>query len=202
MADKENKYDITASRDIRLQFYDEDKGAVNFLCLKKIKVKTNTVVEIDGDEMTGDVADGKRKTSFPYLDMDIDYYDLYMKHRDDTDDQVTVRWRACDHENTVSASNAPPSRQTKTGSRNTSLKKHGRAPTVHSPPCWTDGFQKTDSGQQYQPNVSSWKKPIIIGRHAYGDVYNNFEMAIPGAGKLEIVFYAQRGRQGAKHVRE
>lgn len=159
----------------------------------KIKVKT-PVVEMDGDEMTRVMWEMvKEKLLFPYLDMDIDYYDLHVKHRDDTDDRVTVDAAKAIMKYGVGikcATITPNEDRVK----EYNLKKAWKSPngTIRA---MLDGtvFRKPILVNNIRPNVSSWKKPIIIGRHAYGDVYNNFEMAIPGAGKLEIVFTPKDG---------
>ncbi|MDD4357303.1 MAG: NADP-dependent isocitrate dehydrogenase, partial [Smithellaceae bacterium] len=155
---------------------------------KKIKVKT-TLVEIDGDEMTRIMWQMvKDKLLFPYLDMDVDYYDLHVKHRDDTDDQVTVDAARAIMKYGVGIKCA------------TITPNEDRVKEYHLKKAWTspngtiramlDGtvFRKPILVNNIKPGVSSWKKPITIGRHAYGDVYNNFELGIPQAGKLEVVF--------------
>jgi isocitrate dehydrogenase len=155
---------------------------------KKIKVKT-AVVEMDGDEMTRVMWQMvKDKLLFPYLDMNIDYYDLHIKHRDDTDDRVTV-----DAARAIMKYGVGIKCATITPNEDRvneySLKKAWKSPngTIRA---MLDGtvFRKPILVNNIKPAVSSWKKPITIGRHAYGDVYNNFEMSIPAAGKLEIVF--------------
>lgn len=159
----------------------------------KIKVKT-TIVEMDGDEMTRIMWQMvKDKLLFPYLDMDIDYYDLHVKHRDDTDDQVTINAAKAIMKYGVGikcATITPNEDRVK----EYNLKKAWKSPngTIRA---MLDGtvFRKPILVNNIKPAVSSWKKPITIGRHAYGDVYNNFEMGIPGAGKLEIVFTPQDG---------
>ncbi|MDD5524625.1 MAG: NADP-dependent isocitrate dehydrogenase [Smithella sp.] len=166
--------------------------------VKKIKVKT-TIVEMDGDEMTRVMWQMvKDKLLFPYLDMDIDYYDLHVKHRDDTDDQVTVDAARAIMKYGVGikcATITPNEDRVK----EYKLKKAWKSPngTIRA---MLDGtvFRKPILVNNIKPNVSSWKKPIIIGRHAYGDVYNNFEMLIPGAGKLEIVFTPKDGGKAQK----
>lgn len=166
--------------------------------VKKIKVKT-TIVEMDGDEMTRVMWQMvKDKLLFPYLDMNIDYYDLHVKHRDDTDDQVTVDAARAIMKYGVGikcATITPNEDRVK----EYKLKKAWKSPngTIRA---MLDGtvFRKPILVNNIKPNVSSWKKPIIIGRHAYGDVYNNFEMPIPGAGKLEIVFTPQDGGKTQK----
>jgi len=164
----------------------------------KIKVKT-TLVELDGDEMTRVMwRMVKEKLLFPYLDMNIDYYDLHVKHRDDTDDQVTVDAAKAIMKYGVGvkcATITPNEDRVK----EYQLKKAWKSPngTIRA---MLDGtvFRKPILVNNIKPNVSSWKKPIIIGRHAYGDVYNNFEMPIPGAGKLEVVFTPQDGSAAQK----
>ena len=160
---------------------------------KKIKVKT-TLVEMDGDEMTRVMWQMvKEKLLFPYLDMDIDYYDLHVKHRDDTDDQVTLDAARAIQKYGVGikcATITPNEDRVK----EYSLKKAWRSPngTIRA---LLDGtvFRKPILVENIKPAVFSWKKPITIGRHAYGDVYNNFEVSIPAAGKLEIVFTPRDG---------
>jgi isocitrate dehydrogenase len=155
---------------------------------KKIKVKT-TIVEMDGDEMTRVMWQMvKDKLLFPYLDMNIDYYDLYIKHRDDTDDKVTVDAARAIMKYGVGvkcATITPNEDRVKEYSLKTAWKSPNG--TIRA---MLDGtvFRKPILVNNIKPAVSSWKKPITIGRHAYGDVYNNFEMPIPAAGKLEIVF--------------
>ncbi|MGD0168848.1 MAG: NADP-dependent isocitrate dehydrogenase [Smithella sp.] len=167
---------------------------------KKIKVKT-TVVEMDGDEMTRVMWQMvKDKLIFPYLDMNIDYYDLHVKHRDDTDDQVTVDSARAIMKYGVGikcATITPNEDRVK----EYNLKKAWTSPngTIRA---MLDGtvFRKPILVNNIKPAVSSWKKPVTIGRHAYGDVYNNFEMAIPEAGKLEVVFTPQNGGKVEKRL--
>jgi len=159
----------------------------------KIKVKT-TLVEMDGDEMTRIMWQMvKDKLLFPYLNMDIDYYDLHVKHRDDTDDRVTTDAARAIMKYGVGikcATITPNEDRVK----EYGLKKAWKSPngTIRS---LLDGtvFRKPILVNNIAPAVSSWKKPITIGRHAYGDVYDNFEMQIPQAGKLEVIFTPQDG---------
>lgn len=159
----------------------------------KIKVKT-TVVEMDGDEMTRIMWQMvKDKLLFPYLDMNIDYYDLHMKHRDNTDDQVTFDAARAIQKYGVGikcATITPNEDRVK----EYGLKKAWKSPNG-SIRAILDGtvFRKPILVNNIQPGVTSWKKPITIGRHAYGDVYDNFEMKIPQAGKLEVVFIPADG---------
>jgi len=160
---------------------------------KKIKVKT-TVVEMDGDEMTRVMwRMVKDKLLLPYLDMTIDYYDLHVKHRDDTDDKVTVDSAKAIMKYGVGikcATITPNEDRVK----EYNLKKAWKSPngTIRA---MLDGtvFRKPILVNNIKPNVSSWKKPIIIGRHAYGDVYSNTEFAVPAEGKLELVYTPQDG---------
>jgi isocitrate dehydrogenase len=164
-----------------------------FIMISKIKVKT-TIVEMDGDEMTRIMWQMvKEKLLFPYLDMDIDYYDLHIKHRDDTNDQVTVDAARAIMKYGVGvkcATITPNDDRVK----EYKLKKAWKSPngTIRS---LLDGtvFRKPIMVRNIRPAVSSWAKPITVGRHAYGDVYDNFEMAIPQAGKLEIVYTPDNG---------
>ena len=160
---------------------------------KKIKVKT-TIVEMDGDEMTRVMWQMvKDKLLFPYLDMNIDYYDLHVKHRDETDDQVTVDAAKAVMKYGVGikcATITPNEDRVKVYK----LKKAWKSPngTIRA---MLDGtvFRKPILVDNIKPAVSSWKKPITIGRHAYGDVYSNTEFSVPSAGKLELVFTPQDG---------
>ena len=160
---------------------------------KKIKVKT-TLVEMDGDEMTRIMWQMvKDKLLFPHLDMDIDYYDLHVKYRDDTDDKVTFDAARAIQKYGVGikcATITPNEDRVK----EYSLKKAWKSPngTIRA---MLDGtvFRKPILVNNIKPSVSSWKKPITIGRHAYGDVYDNFEMNIEQAGKLEVVFTPANG---------
>lgn len=155
---------------------------------EKIHVKT-PVVEMDGDEMTrimwGMIKD---KLLFPFLDMDIKYYDLHIKNRDITDDRVTFDSANAIMEYGVGikcATITPNADRVK----EYDLKKMWKSPngTIRS---MLDGtvFRKPIFVKNIKPSVSTWKKPIIIGRHAYGDVYDNVEIAVPGPGKASIIF--------------
>ncbi len=159
----------------------------------KIKVKT-TIVEMDGDEMARVMWKMvKDKLLFPCLDINIDYYDLHVKHRDDTDDKVTIDAAKAIMKYGVGikcATITPNEDRVK----EYSLKKAWKSPngTIRA---MLDGtvFRKPILVNNIKPAVSAWKKPITIGRHAYGDVYSNTEFAVPAAGKLELVFTPQDG---------
>jgi len=160
---------------------------------QKIRLKT-TLVEMDGDEMTRIMWQMvKDKLIFPWLDVKIDYYDLHVKHRDDTDDQVTV-----DAANAIMKYGVGVKCATITPTedrvREYNLKKAWKSPngTIRS---LLDGtvFRTPILVRNIRPAVSTWKKPITIGRHAYGDVYNNVEIRADGPGLAEIVFTPDGG---------
>lgn len=168
----------------------------------KIKVKT-PLVEMDGDEMTRIMWQMvKDKLLLPYLDMNIDYYDLHIKHRDDTDDQVTVDSAKAIMKYGVGVKCATITpNEDRVAEYN--LKKAWRSPngTIRA---MLDGtvFRKPILVNNIQPGVTSWKKPITIGRHAYGDVYDNFEMQLHQAGKLEMVFTPKGGSPQSFFVKD
>jgi isocitrate dehydrogenase len=156
--------------------------------MDKIKVKS-TIVEIDGDEMTRIMWKMvKDKLLLPHLSMNIEYYDLHIKNRDATDDQVTIdAARAImRHGVGVKCATITPNEDRV---REYSLKKTWKSPnaTIRE---MIDGtvFRTPILAKNIIPSVTTWQKPIIIGRHAYGDIYSNTEMRIPCPGKAEIVF--------------
>lgn len=159
----------------------------------KIKVKT-TLVELDGDEMTRILWDMiKKQLLLPYLDMTLEYYDLHVKYRDDTDDQVTFDSAAAIEKHGVGvkcATITPNAARVK----EFDLKKEWRSPnaTIRG---LLDGtvFRAPIVLKNIRPAVRNWRKPIHIGRHAYGDVYKNAELRIDGPGKTELVFTPQKG---------
>ncbi len=159
----------------------------------KIVVKT-PLVEMDGDEMTRVMwAMVKEKLLFPFLEMPLEYYDLYLKHRDETDDRVTV-----DAARAVARLGVGVKCATITANedrvREYSLKKAWKSPNA-TIRAFLDGtvFRTPILVKNIRPSVSSWKRPIIIGRHAYGDVYSGVEIRVPGEGTAEIVFRPSDG---------
>ena len=162
--------------------------------MAKIKV-ANPVVDLDGDEMTRIIWKLiKDKLIFPFLDLDIDYYDLSMEHRDATDDQVTI-----------DAANA--------------IKKHGvgiKCATITPDEARVAEFDlkkmwKSPNGtirnilggvvfrepiicQNVPRLVPGWTQPIIIGRHAFGDQYKATDFVVPGPGKLTMTFVGDDGK--------
>jgi isocitrate dehydrogenase len=165
---------------------------------KKIKVK-NTIVEIDGDEMTRVMWKMvKEKLLFPYLDMNLEYYDLGLKHRDETDDKVTVNAANAikKHGIGVKCATITPN---KDRIKEYNLKKEWPSPngTIRA---ILDGtvFRSPILVKNILPGVRNWTKPIHIGRHAYGDVYKNQEIRVSGAGKAELTFTPADGGQPIK----
>jgi isocitrate dehydrogenase len=161
--------------------------------MAKIKVKT-PVVELDGDEMTriiwGFIKD---KLILPYLDIELKYFDLGMEHRDATDDQVTVDSAHAIAKYGVGvkcATITPDEARVK----EFNLKRMYRSPngTIRN---ILDGtiFREPIICQNVPRLVPHWTKPIVIGRHAYGDVYRAVEMKIPGPGKVTLSFQPAGG---------
>jgi len=164
----------------------------------KIKIKT-PIVEIDGDEMTRVMWKMiKDKLLLPYLDMNIEYYDLHIKKRDETDDQITIDAAKAIMKYGVGVKCATITPNAERVNEY-NLKKMWKSPngTIRSILNGTV-FRKPILVQKIKPFVSTWVKPIIIGRHAYGDVYSNIEINIPGPGKAEIVFTPSDGSEPEK----
>ena len=163
--------------------------------MTKIKVK-NPVVELDGDEMTKILWDFiKKKLILPYLDIDIKYYDLGLKNRDKTSDQVTVECADAIKKIGVGikcATITPDKNRVK----EFKLKKMWRSPngtirnilggTVFREPIIIKNIPKL---------VPSWTNPIVIGRHAFGDQYRATDFKVPGKGKLEIKWTSEDGKE-------
>src|SRR4051794_2630853 len=165
--------------------------------MAKIKV-TNPVVELDGDEMTRIIwKQIREQLILPYLDVPLEYYDLSIQHRDETDDQVTI-----------DAANA--------------IKRHGvgvKCATITPDEARVDEFglkrmYRSPNGtirnilggvifrepiviSNIPRLVPGWTKPIIIGRHAFGDQYRAEDTLIPGEGKLTLTWTPRDESQGA-----
>jgi isocitrate dehydrogenase len=155
---------------------------------KMIKVKT-PIVEMDGDEMTRVMWKMvKDKLLFPYLDTKLEYYDLGLKHRDETDDKVTNDAAEAIKKYGVGVKCATIT-PNKDRIREYSLKQEWKSPNATIRAA-LDGtvFRAPILVKNVQPSVRTWKKPIHIGRHAYGDIYKNAEIRVPGSGKGELVF--------------
>ena len=156
--------------------------------MAKIKVKT-PVVELDGDEMTriiwGFIKD---KLILPYLDIDLKYYDLGIEYRDQTNDQVTV-----DSANAIRQYGVGVKCATITPDEQRveefGLKRMYRSPngTIRN---ILDGtiFREPIICKNVPRLVPHWTQPIVIGRHAYGDIYRATEMKIPGPGRVRLVY--------------
>ena len=167
--------------------------------MTKIKVKT-PIVELNGDEMTRVIWDFiKKKLILPYLDLGIEHFDLGMKSRDDTSDQITIDCAKAIKKNGVGikcATITPDEARVK----EFNLKKMWRSPngtirniiggTVFREPIICKNIPKL---------VPSWTDPVIIGRHAFGDQYRATDFKVPGKGKLEIKWTAEDGSDEKKY---
>ena len=159
----------------------------------KIRAK-NPIVEMDGDEMTRVIWHMiKEKLLSPFMELDLRYFDLGMKHRDETDDKVTMDAADAIKEFGVGvkcATITPNAARVK----EYNLKQQWKSPngTIRS---ILDGtvFRKPIIIKNIPPAICSWRKPIIIGRHAYGDIYKNAELVVDGPGTAEIVFTPSGG---------
>ena len=163
--------------------------------MSKILMKT-PLVEMDGDEMTRILwKEIKERLILPFVELKTEYYDLGLKHRDETEDQVTI-----DSANAplkygvaVKCATITPNAQRV---EEYQLKQMWKSPngtiraildgTVFRAPIQVPGIR---------PTVRTWEKPITIARHAYGDVYRNAEIRVPGSGKAEIVFTGEDGQE-------
>ncbi|WP_440925565.1 NADP-dependent isocitrate dehydrogenase [Candidatus Pelagibacter sp.] len=167
--------------------------------MSKIKVN-NPVVELDGDEMTRIIWEFiKNKLILPYLDLGIEYYDLGMKSRDNTNDQITV-----DSANAIKKIGVGIKCATITPDEarveEFDLKKMWRSPngtirniiggTVFREPIICKNIPKL---------VPSWTNPVIIGRHAFGDQYRATDFKVPGKGKMEVKWTSEDGKDEIKY---
>ena len=161
--------------------------------MSKIKVN-NPIVELDGDEMTRVIWDFiKNKLILPYVDLGIEYYDLSMKSRDDTNDQITIDCAKAIKKNGVGIKCATITAD-ELRVKEFNLKKMWRSPngtirniiggTVFREPIICKNIPKL---------VPSWTDPLIIGRHAFGDQYRATDFVVPGKGKLEVKWTAEDG---------
>ncbi len=149
----------------------------------------NPIVEMDGDEMTRIIWKMiKEKLILPHVSVDLKYFDLGIKNRDETDDRVTVEAAEAIKRFGVGvkcATITPNAARVK----EYGLKKQWASPngTIRS---LLDGtvFRKPIIVRSIPPAVRAWKQPIIIGRHAYGDIYKNAELVVTGPGRAELVF--------------
>ena len=166
-------------------------------------VMKNPVVDMGGDEMAGVIWDlVKEKLLEPFVDLKTEYYDLSIKKRDDTDDQITLDAAEAIKKHKVGAKCATitpnAARVDEYG-----LKKQWKSPNATIRAA-LDGtvFREPILLDNIKPAVRFWKKPIIIGRHAYGDVYKNTERCIEGPCKAELVFTSKDGKEIRKTIQE
>jgi isocitrate dehydrogenase len=157
-------------------------------------VAKNPVVEMDGDEMARVIWHlVKEKLIEPFVDVDIRYFDLGIKHRDETEDRVTVDAALAIKEFGIGVKCATI---TPNAARVTEyqLKRQWKSPNA-TIRAILDGtvFRKPIIIKNIQPAVRTWKKPIIIGRHAYGDIYKNAELLVDTPGRAELVYIPEGG---------
>ncbi|MQN00703.1 MAG: NADP-dependent isocitrate dehydrogenase [Lachnospiraceae bacterium] len=170
--------------------------------MNKIAMKT-PLVEMDGDEMTRIIWKIiKDELLLPFIDLKTEYYDLGLKHRDETDDQVTIDASNATKKYGVAvkcATITPNAARVK----EYNLKRMYKSPngTIRS---ILDGtvFRAPIIVKGIEPNVKTWEKPITIARHAYGDVYSATEMKIPGPGRVELVYTKPDGTEERALVHE
>ena len=162
--------------------------------MAKIKV-ANPVVDMDGDEMTRIIWKLiKDKLIFPYLDLELDYYDLSIEHRDATNDQVTIDAANATrkHGVAVKCATITPDEQRVEEFK---LKKMWKSPngTIRN---ILGGviFREPIICQNVPRLVPGWTQPIIVGRHAFGDQYKATDFLFPGKGKLSIKFVGEDGK--------
>ncbi len=170
--------------------------------MTKIAMKT-PLVEMDGDEMTRVLWKWiKEMLLEPYIDLKTEYYDLGLPHRDETGDQVTVDAALATEKYGVAVKCATitPNAQRVEEYK---LHKMWKSPNA-TIRAMLDGtvFRAPIIVSGIEPTVRTWKSPITIARHAYGDIYKNSEMVIPGAGKAEIVYTAADGTETRALIHE
>ena len=163
--------------------------------MAKIKM-TTPIVEMDGDEMTRILWKMiKEHLLNPFIELNTDYYDLGLEHRNETNDQVTFDSAEATKKYKVAVKCA------------TITPNAARMPEYNLKEMWKspngtirailDGtvFRAPIVVKGIEPCVKNWKKPITIARHAYGDVYKNTEIKVPGPGKVELVYTGDDGTQ-------
>ncbi len=163
--------------------------------MDKIRM-TTPLVEMDGDEMTRILWKMiKDELLLPFIDLKTEYYDLGLEYRDETNDQVTV-------DSALAAKKYGVAVKCATITPNAARMEEYHLKEMYKSPNATirallDGtvFRAPIVVKGIEPTVRTWKKPITIARHAYGDVYKAVEMKIPAAGKAEIVYTAEDGSE-------
>ena len=170
--------------------------------MDKIKM-TTPLVEMDGDEMTRILWKMiKDELILPFVDLKTEYYDLGLKHRDETNDQVTMDAALATKKYGVGVKCA-------TITPNAARVEEYQLKNMYKSPNGTiraalDGtvFRAPIIVKGIEPTVKTWKKPITIARHAYGDVYKATEMTIPGAGRAELVYTDPSGKETRALIHE
>lgn len=154
--------------------------------MSKIQMK-NAVAELDGDEMTRVLWKViKDKLLLPYVDLKTEYYDLSITERDKTDDKITYEAAAAIKRLGVGVKCATIT------SNAARVKEYNLTHLTPSPNGILRGeldgtvFRAPIFVKNIKCNVESWKKPIVLGRHAYGDVYKNCEIKTPGPGRAHV----------------
>jgi len=167
---------------------------------KKIETK-NIIVEMDGDEMTRVMwTIVKEKLLGPHIDINVEYYDLGLANRDATGDTVTFdsAHAAKKHGVAVKCATITPNAERVA---EYALKQEWKSPngTIRA---ILDGtvFRCPILTSNIHPTVATWKKPIIVGRHAYGDVYKNTEFSVEGPGRAELVFTDANGKEISRQI--
>ncbi len=168
----------------------------------KIKM-TTPLVEMDGDEMTRILWKMiKDELILPFIDLKTEYYDLGLKYRNETDDKVTLDSAEATKKYGVAVKCATI---TPNAARMNEydLKEMWKSPngTIRAA---LDGtvFRTPIKVKGIEPCVKNWEKPITLARHAYGDVYKNTEIKVPGAGRAELVFTGVDGKEIRKTIHE
>ena len=170
--------------------------------MDKIKMQT-PLVEMDGDEMTRILWQKiKEELLFPFVELNSEYYDLGLKKRDETDDQITVQAAEATKKYGVAVKCA------------TITPNHARMDEYQLKKMWKspngtirailDGtvFRTPIVVKGIEPCVKNWEKPITIARHAYGDIYKNTELSIEKPGKAELVFTGEDGSEKRMLIQE
>lgn len=170
--------------------------------MDKIKMQT-PLVEMDGDEMTRILwLKIKEELLFPFVELNTEYYDLGLKKRDETDDQITVQAAEATKKYGVAVKCA------------TITPNHARMDEYQLKKMWKspngtirailDGtvFRTPIVVKGIEPCVKNWEKPITIARHAYGDIYKNTELSIEKPGKAELVFTGEDGSEKRMLIQE
>ena len=170
--------------------------------MEKIQMKT-PLVEMDGDEMTRIIWKMiKDDLLLPYIDLKTEYYDLGLPKRDETDDQITIDAAEATKKYGVAVKCA-------TITPNAARVEEYKLKAMYKSPNGTiraalDGtvFRAPILVKGIDPYVRTWKKPIVMARHAYGDVYKNVEYRAEGPGKAELVFTDENGHETRQVIHE